>query len=61
MTAHISRKGPLWAKPQTIGEAIVKLAGQKSLSPVVYAPGFWRWIMLIIRATPSPIFHKTKL
>ena len=30
-------------------------------SPIVYAPGFWRVIMTVIRATPSPLFHKTKL
>ncbi len=61
MTAHISKKGLLWAKPETIGNAIVKAAGNGSSRPVVYVPGFWRWIMFTIRVTPSAIFHKTKL
>ena len=39
---------------------IIKRAATKS-GPVVYAPGFWRWIMLAIRAVPAPVFHKTKL
>ena len=29
--------------------------------PVVYAPWFWRWIMLVVRFVPAPIFHKLKL
>ncbi|MCP3904749.1 MAG: SDR family oxidoreductase [Planctomycetes bacterium] len=28
---------------------------------VVYVPWFWRYIMLIIRAIPGPIFRRTKL
>ena len=61
MTAHIARKGPLWAKPATIGKAIIRAAGRASPAPVIYVPGFWRWIMFVIRATPSTIFHRTKL
>jgi NAD(P)-dependent dehydrogenase (short-subunit alcohol dehydrogenase family) len=62
MTAHIARKGFLWAQPETIGNAIVKAtrAGSRC-GPIVYAPGFWRWIMVLICMTPSAIFHKTKL
>jgi decaprenylphospho-beta-D-erythro-pentofuranosid-2-ulose 2-reductase len=62
MTAHIARKGFLWAQPETIGHAIVKAARAGSrCEPIVYAPGFWRWIMVLIRMTPSAIFHKTRL
>ena len=61
MTAHIALKGLLWAKPDAIGKAIACAAERSSPSPIVYAPGFWRLIMAVIRATPSPIFHKTKL
>jgi NAD(P)-dependent dehydrogenase (short-subunit alcohol dehydrogenase family) len=60
MTAHIASKGPLWAKPDAIGKTIIR-AAERSSSPIVYAPGFWRVIMTVIRATPSPLFHKTKL
>src|SRR5262249_57994889 len=61
MTAHIAKKGLLWAKPEAIGKVIVRIAQRPTSAPVVYAPGFWRWIMLAIRITPSAIFHKTKL
>lgn len=59
MTAGLAKGGPLWAKPEAVG-AIIRRAA-KSTSPVVYAPGFWRYIMLAVRAVPSPVFHKTKL
>jgi decaprenylphospho-beta-D-erythro-pentofuranosid-2-ulose 2-reductase len=58
MTAHL-RKGPLWASPDALGRAIVT-AGRGG-GAVVYAPGFWRLIMLIIRLTPAALFHKTQL
>ncbi|MGO8951829.1 MAG: SDR family NAD(P)-dependent oxidoreductase [Rhodomicrobium sp.] len=61
MTARIARKGPLWAKPATIGKAITRAAGRASPAPIIYVPGFWRWLMFAIRATPSTIFHRTKL
>jgi decaprenylphospho-beta-D-erythro-pentofuranosid-2-ulose 2-reductase len=61
MTAHIAKKGLLWAKPETIGKVIVRIARRPMSPPVVYAPGFWRWIMLAVRITPSVIFHKTRL
>jgi short-subunit dehydrogenase len=59
MTAHLQKGGPLWAKPDAIAGVIVKAA--KGGGPVVYAPWFWRFILLIIRLAPAPIFHKTKL
>ncbi len=61
MTAHIAGKGLLWAKPDAIGRTIARVAEHSSPSPIVYAPGFWRLIMAVIRATPTPIFHKTRL
>jgi len=59
MTAHIAKSGPLWAKPEAIA-AIVRRAADKG-GPVVYAPGFWRLILLIIRALPTPVMHRTRL
>lgn len=62
MTAHIAGKGALWAKPDRIGRAIVDSADAKGWGgPIVYAPWFWRWIMLLIRATPSAVLHRTSL
>lgn len=59
MTAHLPKGGPLWAKPDAIAGVIVKAA--EGGGPVVYGPWFWRFILLIIRLVPAPIFHKTKL
>jgi decaprenylphospho-beta-D-erythro-pentofuranosid-2-ulose 2-reductase len=59
MTAHIEKKGALWSSPQKLASLIRKAAEGKK--PVVYAPGYWRLIMSIIRNVPSHIFHRTKL
>lgn len=60
MTAHIHKKGLLWAKPADVAEKLVAIAAKPDM-PVVYVPGFWRLIMAIIRNVPARIFHKTKL
>jgi decaprenylphospho-beta-D-erythro-pentofuranosid-2-ulose 2-reductase len=59
MTAHLPKKGPLWAKPERIA-AIIRAAADGG-GPIVYAPGFWRLILLAIRLAPARIFHRTKL
>lgn len=60
MTAHIpGDRGLLWAKPAAIAR-IVRRAADRG-GPVVYAPGFWRLVLLIIRVVPAAIFHKTNL
>jgi decaprenylphospho-beta-D-erythro-pentofuranosid-2-ulose 2-reductase len=59
MTAHITKKGPLFATPDAVAQVIIRSA--KSGGPVVYAPGFWRFILLIIRLLPTPLMHKTQL
>ena len=51
-----SRKGLMWAAPETVA-AIVRRAADRG-GPVVYAPWFWRWIMLIIRLLPASIFNR---
>ena len=28
---------------------------------ILYTPWFWRWIMLVIRLVPEPVFRRTKL
>jgi short-subunit dehydrogenase len=60
MTAHVTQKGPLWAKPKPVAEKLVALA-DRPRGPVAYVPWFWRPIMLIVRNVPAPIFHKTNL
>jgi decaprenylphospho-beta-D-erythro-pentofuranosid-2-ulose 2-reductase len=56
MTAAFEKKGLLWAKPEAVAKVIAKAAIRGG--PVVYAPGFWRWIMLVIRHLPTFVFNK---
>jgi len=58
MTAAI-KKGPLWATPDQIAQAIVK--GMDKGSDVIYAPWFWWGIMAIIRSIPEAVFKKLSL
>lgn len=58
MTAHL-RKGPLWATPDQVAKRIVGGIGRAT--PVLYAPGFWRLIMLVIRLLPQAVFNRTAL
>jgi decaprenylphospho-beta-D-erythro-pentofuranosid-2-ulose 2-reductase len=59
MTAHIARKGLLWAKPAQVAAVVVAAADKGG--PVVYAPWFWRPIMLIIRHLPTAVFDKLNI
>jgi len=59
MTAGLAKGGPLWATPAQVADVIVRAAEKGG--PVAYAPWFWRYILLIIRAVPAFLFHKTKL
>jgi short-subunit dehydrogenase len=58
MTAAF-RKGPLWAKPGQVAKDIDHALQHRS--GTVYTPWFWRWIMLIIRSLPEPLFSRLKL
>lgn len=58
MTAGF-RKGFLWAKPQQVALGIVRAIDRPA--SVVYLPGFWRLIMLIIRSIPEGIFRRLSL
>ena len=59
MTAQFEKKGPLWAQPQDVAAGIVKAIDRRA--DVVYLPGFWRLIMLVIRHIPEFIFKKLSL
>lgn len=58
MTAGF-KKGPLWATPETIADGIVRAIDRRR--DVVYLPGFWRFIMLLIRAIPERLFKRLTL
>ena len=53
-------KNALWAQSEQVGRAIARVmaAGR---SGVVYTPWFWRWIMLVVRAIPEPLFMRLRL
>ncbi|MCH8181078.1 MAG: SDR family oxidoreductase [Proteobacteria bacterium] len=59
MTAHLPKGGPLWARPEQVARDIV--GGMDKGRSVVYTPGFWRLIMLIIKHIPESVFVKLKL
>lgn len=60
MTEGMTRSGPLWTDAKRAARIVVGAIDRKR-GPVVYVPGFWRWIMLLIRLVPTAIFHRTKL
>ena len=59
MTAAIANKGALWAQPDRVAAGIVKAIDRRR--NIVYLPWFWRWIMLVIRHIPEPLFRRLKL
>jgi decaprenylphospho-beta-D-erythro-pentofuranosid-2-ulose 2-reductase len=54
------RKGPLWASPGTVAGRIVR-AIDAGAPDVLYVPGFWRLIMLVIQHIPEWLFKRLKL
>lgn len=53
------KKGLLWVGPEVIAKGIVAAIDKNK--NVVYLPGFWRFIMLIIKHIPESIFKKMHL
>ena len=49
----------LVAPPEAVAESILKAVRKKR--NVIYTPFFWRYIMMIIRAVPEPIFKKLSI
>jgi hypothetical protein len=58
MTAAF-KKGLLWAAPASVGKQIA--AAMINGTPVIYAPGFWRPIMWVIRSIPEFVFRRLSL
>ena len=59
MTEGMNRNGALWAKPEQI--AATAHARAYRGGSIAYAPGFWRYIMLIIRNLPAAIFNRMEI
>ncbi len=58
MTAHL-RKGLLFAKPEIVGKGIYE--AMLKHKEVVYLPGYWRYVMWIIKSIPEPMFKKMNI
>ena len=59
MTAELKRRGARLAPVEDVAHSIVK--GIDRGDSTIYAPGKWRWIMLIIRHLPAFIFNKLNI
>lgn len=59
MTEELNLPKMLTAQPSEVGEAVYKAVVSKK--NVIYVKWFWKWIMLIIRNIPEPVFKKLKL
>jgi short-subunit dehydrogenase len=49
----------LTAKPNQVADAVY--AAIKNKRNTIYIKWYWRWIMLIIRNIPEPVFKRLKL
>jgi decaprenylphospho-beta-D-erythro-pentofuranosid-2-ulose 2-reductase len=59
MTAAMPGKGPLWTSAAQAGRTVAD-AMDKGRN-VVYVPGYWFWIMAILRHIPETIFKRLRL
>lgn len=53
------KKGALWASPEKVAQCIV--TGIHKKKHTIYAPWFWRIIMMIVCSVPETIFKRLKL
>jgi decaprenylphospho-beta-D-erythro-pentofuranosid-2-ulose 2-reductase len=59
MTSEMKLPPMLTATPEQVAKAIYgAVTGKKN---IVYVKWFWRWIMLIIKLIPEPVFKRLKL
>lgn len=59
MTENMKLPPLLTAQPEAIAKKIYAAAEKKK--NILYVKGIWRWIMLIIKLIPEPVFKKLKL
>ena len=59
MTEELNLPKLLTANPDEVGTAVYRAV--ISGTNIIYVRWFWRWIMLIIKLIPEPIFKKLKL
>lgn len=59
MTAHLKGHGPAMASVDQVARDIVN--GMARGQPVIYTPGKWRLIMMVIRHLPRFVFNKMRI
>lgn len=59
MTSELKLPALITAKPYEVAEAVFN--GLKKKKNTIYVKWMWRWIMLIIKNIPEPIFKKMNL
>jgi short-subunit dehydrogenase len=59
MTAHLKQQGAKLARPESVANGIVQ--GIKQGKAVIYVPGKWALIMMIIRHLPAVIFNRLEI
>ena len=59
MTENLPLPGILTATPEIVANVVCRAV--KNKRNVIYVKWFWRWIMLIIKSIPEPVFKKLKL
>jgi len=58
MTGHLS-KNRLYTSPERVARDVIRAVDGRS--DVVYTPWWWRWVMLVLRLIPEPVFKRLSL
>ena len=58
MTGHLS-KNRLYTSPERVARVVIRAVDGRS--DVVYTPWWWRWMMLVLRLIPEPVFKRLSL
>ncbi|CAM2842714.1 SDR family NAD(P)-dependent oxidoreductase [Rariglobus hedericola] len=58
MTAHLA-KSALFTTPEAVAGVLARALNRRRPT-VVYAPGYWRWVMMIVRALPDCVVKKMR-
>ena len=59
MTDGLDLPAPLTATPDEVADAVVRAVRRRC--DVIYVRPIWRWIMLVVRAIPEPLFKRLAL
>jgi decaprenylphospho-beta-D-erythro-pentofuranosid-2-ulose 2-reductase len=59
MTSHLAESS-LFADAAEVSRRIDGHV-ERGRGGVIYAPRYWRWVMMMVRSLPTYIFHRTKL